>query len=490
MESTENSLPTATQDDTTSTFSHESVFGMFLTLSLCLLTQPYGSLLYRPPTKYTHSYTHSDGYDSFVRAGFFLWRLSPVACISEAIVICFLTYRALLAAWKVGALPEPLRVTSWPFYDPRHEQNAKWTAHCHRYAAAILLLRANNISQSSLDDIIHAGGGGTMQEQDSGPSQGDRDHLPRCRPWENVGLAHKDRWVDLVTTFSVVVVVVKLAAMTLPWTVRVPAALLVVGWFGVQLLLYMFHLKEFDDNSMPGVAYIAKGLVNDLGNRYLGFAISGAAGLCSLYLGYCATFRGEGYILDRDLVPIARAMGGAHVLILRLPVMVAYSFAMWLVIPASLFGAVFVLSAPLLLVFCSGRERAWPWQRRYSRLFRDTEFEGDDDGWWEIVPFGLVMAVYWTLLFMVYQWKDFPVARATWEYWANSCIMTLFAVVLWRWMMGPTRQWNGCLDTLGADSNSGVVVALVVLAVYVFGIMLSSYDPAGTNKPAWLDVLG
>ena len=54
--------------DKSNQFSLGDLFGMFLTLSLCLLTQPYGSLLYRLPSE-------ADG-TRLLRALFFLWRLN------------------------------------------------------------------------------------------------------------------------------------------------------------------------------------------------------------------------------------------------------------------------------------------------------------------------------------------------------------------------------------------------------------------------------
>lgn len=57
-----------------STVSRAEVFGIFLTLSLCLLSQPTGSLVYRP-----HSILP--------------WRLNPLASLAEAVLIltCFTT---------------------------------------------------------------------------------------------------------------------------------------------------------------------------------------------------------------------------------------------------------------------------------------------------------------------------------------------------------------------------------------------------------------
>jgi len=55
----------ATQNEAS---SRESVFGMFLTLQFILLTQPFGSLLFR------------------VTSGFW-WRVNPIASLVEGIII-------------------------------------------------------------------------------------------------------------------------------------------------------------------------------------------------------------------------------------------------------------------------------------------------------------------------------------------------------------------------------------------------------------------
>jgi len=66
------------------TFSLANVFGVFLTLSFCLLTQPFGSLLYAKPA------------GVFGRIVFFFWRLNPLACLAEAVLIL---YGLLDAIW-------------------------------------------------------------------------------------------------------------------------------------------------------------------------------------------------------------------------------------------------------------------------------------------------------------------------------------------------------------------------------------------------------
>jgi hypothetical protein len=83
--------------------SRSEILGIFVTLSVCLLTQPYGSLLHR--------------YHAML-----LWRLNPLACASEALIIAFFL---LQTGWEAR----------------RKKRN--WKDELHLTAAALLFLRAN-----------------------------------------------------------------------------------------------------------------------------------------------------------------------------------------------------------------------------------------------------------------------------------------------------------------------------------------------------------
>ena len=119
-------------------FSIRNVVGLFLTLSLCLLTQPYGSLLYRPL---------GDSFSSrFLQRAFFLWRLNPLACVGEAIVVAYSILLTLWSAMKEGYRILPSLQVSWrfPFVSVEWEDGCRWRRHFHLNAAALLLLRAND----------------------------------------------------------------------------------------------------------------------------------------------------------------------------------------------------------------------------------------------------------------------------------------------------------------------------------------------------------
>jgi hypothetical protein len=119
-------------------FSVANVVGLFLTLSLCLMTQPYGGLLHDPPSR-------SDSGNRFAKVVFLLWRLNPLACAAESLII-------------IGCLV-------WTMLSvPHHEQNDMssstffaWCKSCwldgrmlrelNINATALLLLRGNDCSE-------------------------------------------------------------------------------------------------------------------------------------------------------------------------------------------------------------------------------------------------------------------------------------------------------------------------------------------------------
>ncbi|KAM7208122.1 hypothetical protein V8F06_014948, partial [Rhypophila decipiens] len=109
-------------------------------------------------------------------------------------------------------------------------------------------------------------------------------------------LAHKEKWVNLVTSFSVLGVAIKVAATTLPWTVRVPAAFFLAGWSSVQFLLYLFHLGELDERSAGTVLKtirLHRQLAKDTVIRgWMIFTVALVVAHPVLWLGYCAGFPG------------------------------------------------------------------------------------------------------------------------------------------------------------------------------------------------------
>ena len=83
-------LASSVVPDTSSTeFSRANISGMFVTLQLCQLTQPYGSLFFRG------------------LSGFF-WRVNSIASFVEALIIEYYFLKAIWQAWR-----EELEMPQW-----------------------------------------------------------------------------------------------------------------------------------------------------------------------------------------------------------------------------------------------------------------------------------------------------------------------------------------------------------------------------------------
>lgn len=111
-------------DTESSQFTRANLAGLFFTLGFCLLTQPWDSLLYRPPTD-SRSWT--------ARLPFFIGRLNPIAGAAEAAIIItclFDTAVDLLQRYRQGTSGGRL------LFSDRADE-------FHVTAAALLLLRAN-----------------------------------------------------------------------------------------------------------------------------------------------------------------------------------------------------------------------------------------------------------------------------------------------------------------------------------------------------------
>lgn len=295
-------------DDGNNAFSRANAFGLFLTLSFCLLVQPVGSLLYTWPPS------------SFGRAIFFFWRLSPLASAMEALLLVIglldsirdafmeqhMSLEGPMGFWKhlqlnimaVRSLREqeqlpdhhgaidneerfhwtesiqPSGPVEWPHPVDRATQNNGTEvtvnpASGDRDNGSITLLLLN-FSRSSLSSIhgpdynistpnisiditdrqsiIPATYQRSALEAEEGIGDRPSDFtVTRClsasRSDETATirntLPRTERLIDISSTVSVIVVIVKLAALTIPSNIRIPAWCMVASWATVQTLVLM-----------------------------------------------------------------------------------------------------------------------------------------------------------------------------------------------------------------------------------------------------------
>lgn len=262
-------------------------------------------------------------------------------------------------------------------------------------------------------------------------------------------LAHEEKWVDLVTAFSVVVVIIKLAATTLPWDVRVPAAFMLAGWCSVQLLLYLFHLEELEESAMIPIARAARRHKADMGNRWVGIALSGLAAPAVGYLGYNSVPTGD---WDNIRDSSSLTSFASDILII--------SF----VGPVGLCAALLLPSVVVALLIFFGLNTCVSQNRALAAAF--------------LAVFGLPFATLGLII-------TYPWANDWWIAASKFIVGASVALFLWLQLMIRTRYISESQGLSG-----GVVLFNNLVTLVVLSLMLSSYDPTGTYKPGYLDVLG
>lgn len=284
------------------------MFGLFLTLSFCLLVQPVGSLLYTWPPS------------SFGRAIFFFWRLSPLASAMEALLLVIGLLDSVRVAFTEQHMPLEGPMGFWKHLQlnimaikslreheqlPAHhraidnEERVHWTesiqpsgpvewpnpvdratqndgtevtidpAPGNRDNGSITLLLPNpsrpspssihrpyyNISTHNISiditdrqSIIPVTYQRSAVEAEEGIGDRPSDfavipHLPASRFDETATvrniLPRAERLINISSTVSVIVVIIKLAALTIPSNIRIPAWCMVTSWATVQTLVLM-----------------------------------------------------------------------------------------------------------------------------------------------------------------------------------------------------------------------------------------------------------
>ncbi|KAK1827007.1 hypothetical protein QBC39DRAFT_363009 [Podospora conica] len=282
--------PPEASPSTHSEFTSANVFGVFFTLILCLLSQPVGSLLYcagRPGR-----------FRSLVLA---LWRLNPLACLCEALII-FIT---------IGR-------TTWNTFQNRQSTNLSgWKTRLRRTAAALLLLRAQAWTKDGFLIVprlfwaVKAEGYPPDRSMDyrellatlqppatahDTPRQPERPGLwsqaARWRMGQSFDLStdpsalpspdnlsdgfkdlaqllgpHASRseiFIQVVAFVGTLASLVKITVSVLPWSVRLPAYFMILGWCAVQILLLLLHGGEPSETELKKTAHLARDIDRDI----------------------------------------------------------------------------------------------------------------------------------------------------------------------------------------------------------------------------------
>ncbi|CAI4213072.1 unnamed protein product [Parascedosporium putredinis] len=222
--------------DTANEFTTANLIGLFLTLALCLLTQPWGSLVYRPPPRTAPPLAH---------LAFFLWRLNPVAAVAEAITTVACLGDAILQLCHRSArgsrgTPADARRRR-PRRDARSRSEPTGPVAVIAVAAVVVVIpdlrKRRDTQQQDVDDVL-----ATDQRTPQSP-----DDIRKTLGMSV--LARKEKWTDLMATFSAFVVLLKLIVIRMPWPIRIAAIFQLAGWSSLHLVITLFHLRPLSDEA-------------------------------------------------------------------------------------------------------------------------------------------------------------------------------------------------------------------------------------------------
>ena len=200
----------APKANTQNEVSLPSIFGIFLTLWFCILTQPYGSLFWE----------QSDSPRG--RALLFFWRLDPLACASEAAITLVILARR---CYRIIRRPDPQDSTS---------QRRPLFRDVLLTMSALFLCRVHTRRDGSTDLVVRvpirrAASVGSPADSTTEMSSG------------SDALRMREAVIAVATLLAMCTVIIKLAALAVPSYVHVWAWLTVTGWLAVQGLLLAHH---------------------------------------------------------------------------------------------------------------------------------------------------------------------------------------------------------------------------------------------------------
>lgn len=522
-------------DTSSQEFSRANLFGMFLTLQLCQLTQPYGSLLFRG----------SSG---------FLWRVNPIASFVEALIIATYLLRTIWQAWREG----------------QGFERTLWGKKLRATASALLLLRGALededgglmgmlMAASFLDGAQHAeprpedegttppgvGAGQEAAEAPPEPSQmpdmpesyemgamttqsdsqdrqtvmpqqvvlrrrtsqlesapprradtingpdpySDRSQLLRAAFGPNA-LAHREMRIDIVTAVSVLAIFVKLLAVRSQWVFLIAAHFMVYGWLLVQALLLIFHSREMSDLDKASSIRAARSLYAALKES--------SRKWWSLYVALHAPFLGYiCYVLVFRL-ELPHWMSFIVMFICYLIAYFAYLICFSLIIFGMPWSLYKVLSGSFLLVislyerFAAGRGRtSWSdvWEDYISALLGIL-------GSPLILWIGLGAFTYRSkMLRELYPDRYEPYIPMFGNSTMNTIVDSGFTKTVtgvWIIILFFVLITIFCVVLLPGSTQARHRVSwgnlLVTVSVFIY--YLITYDPQGSNKPAWTEWLG
>ncbi|TRX96805.1 hypothetical protein FHL15_002111 [Xylaria flabelliformis] len=469
------------------TFSRANVFGLFLTLALCLLVQPYGSLLYAKPRSVLS------------RSVFFFWRLNPLSCILEVFLLAIAGADGVVAAVRAH---RTLSEDSEGFW--RHFQctlraitllraQGRLLFHDHKGATEGVTRTATDPRSVAIEDPTNAGNAiaktitrddnnraiappftnpphtsadnnnapyaddttleSTLDITDSqyartlmsspvtrSPSPSDLyfETSSTAPPGSNIGWGFSlqaQHVIDLFGTIAVFIVIVKLAAVIIPLHIRIPAWFMVASWLAVQALVCASSLCE---RSHVDPVYVLRRAV-ELERR-----------------------------LFQPLVWVFLS------LLLLLPLF-GYLTHVWLLQARTISTHIPILSDGVLLIFYV----LTPDSPFRIRIATKNPFH------WLIIRF-LTFVIVSMMSFCTFTsiMRD---DQLEWPYFVQSILVG--PILSWMWLIGPAVPF-GRYDK-GQESDRLVhFLSNITSTIFFFTEAMLAYEATGTYKPAWVEWLG
>lgn len=244
-------------DANNSAFSRANVFGLFLTLAFCLLLQPYGSLLYMRPRS-------SSG-----RVVFFFWRLNPLACFMESVLLAVAFFDGIHFALKRPLARQNHPLSSWK--------------HLRVTATAIQLLRAHGktldhwrvfvdnsqpaqTGSSNVTAMSAPGRSGshvsnahantptkfahaTEERNSTDIESGDSNQMIASGTGLNMS-RRAELAMNVIGTLGTLIIIIRLASITFPLPFRLCASFMITSWVLVQLVYLTADQRSTDSNDL------------------------------------------------------------------------------------------------------------------------------------------------------------------------------------------------------------------------------------------------
>lgn len=275
-------LPLATSNKT---FSRANVFGLFLTISFCLLVQPYGSLLFPRPRH------------TVCRVVFFFWRLNPLACLLDSAL--------LLIAFTDGIYFAVSRPLSGPGQGKSVWEHIRLTA----TATRLLRLRCREVP-----DHWRA-----LDSSEARPNMDIEPGVSNPQLRIEVGRVHfgnAELVVNLVSTIGAVIVVIRLASVGIPLPIRLSAIFMVTNWTLVQSVCSIRNQNDPNPADMKHILRRTMDLERKINHTRTWAALTLLLLPFCGYLTYSALFQTRHLPLHIEMFSVGLCMGSYDLLLL------------------------------------------------------------------------------------------------------------------------------------------------------------------------------